>query len=286
MNGSAIKVLDKGWVLLRDSMGTDMDIVQTARESTTANLKGTEEDKRLLDYLYRNGHVSPFAYPQISFRMYLPIFVQRQFIRHWSLKFNEMSGRYTVLPEDVHIPGVWRKQDNKNKQGSNLDMPFTDEENQHISALFSEQVKMNRMLENQMLENDIAREMARMNQTLAQYTRVSVVGSLRDWLFGFLRQRLDPHAQEEIRVYAYAVAHFLKELYPNTMQLFYKYTLGDMQFILDDFQGQSLSMLSTMDLRKKIETKKEERDLIWKNVCEQKVKPFEVIEREIRSSNE
>ena len=233
--GRRIEVLDKGWIILDDYMKGDLDVVRHARESTTADLKGDVEDKKLLKYLYSAGHVSPFAMPQICFRIYLPVFVMRQFIRHWSLNFNEMSGRYIKLPEENYIPVVWRKQAKKNKQGS-TDEPFSDDENTYMTDLYREAVRLNRELEKQMKDNGVANEMVRFNQLLTQYTRISVVGSLRDWAWGFLRQRLDAHAQPEIRVYAFAIGHFIRELFPNTMSLFYRHTLGDLKLCVDDFR--------------------------------------------------
>jgi len=253
--GTHIKVLDKGWIVLDDYMKTDLDVVRHARESTTANLKGTEEDKKLLNYLYKNGHVSPFAMPQICFRIYLPIFVMRQFVRHFSLKFNEMSSRYIKLPEDNFIPHTWRMQDTKNKQGS--DGEFDESDNQYMSELLSEQIRLDRMLENQLKEAGVSKELARLTQNVTQYTRISVIGSLRDWLWGFLRQRLDANAQFEIREYAFGIGKYILELYPNTMQLFYKYTLGDVKVYADD---------SIEKIQEKISIVKEQREEIFNKI--------------------
>src|SRR3990172_10322317 len=112
------KVLDHGFVRLVDHMGSDQRIVKAARVSYDSPSKAPEQDKKLLHYLWKNKHTSPFEMCKITFNIKLPIFVMRQFVRHRMQNLNEVSARYTELPNEFYIPSQWRKQDSKNKQSS------------------------------------------------------------------------------------------------------------------------------------------------------------------------
>src|SRR5689334_22691832 len=113
-----IVVLDHGFVRYIDHMGTDQRIVEAARISYKSPSKGEEADRKLIGYLWKNRHLSPFEMCKITFNIKMPIFVMRQFVRHRMQNLNEVSARYTELPAEFYIPKRWRKQDTKNKQGS------------------------------------------------------------------------------------------------------------------------------------------------------------------------
>ena len=116
--GHEIKVLDRGYVRLVGYYGKDLTIVEAARVSYQSPSKGDEADKKLLHYLYKNRHTSPFEQCNITFNIKLPLFVQGQMVRHRTQKLNQMSARYTEMPDEFYIPKSWRPQDKKNKQGS------------------------------------------------------------------------------------------------------------------------------------------------------------------------
>src|ERR1051326_514707 len=116
--GFTIPVLDCGYIRLIDWMGDDKRIVEAARISYKSPSKGDEQDKKLLEYLWKNKHTSPFEMCKVTFNIKLPIFVMRQYVRHRMQNLNEVSARYTKLPDEFYIPASWRKQDTKNKQGS------------------------------------------------------------------------------------------------------------------------------------------------------------------------
>ena len=123
--GYTINVLDNvGFVRYIDHMGNDQRICEAARISYKAPSKGEEGDKKLINYLWKNKHTSPFEMVKLTLNIKMPIFVMRQYVRHRMQNLNEVSARYTELPDEFYIPKVWRKQDNKNKQGSLVEENF------------------------------------------------------------------------------------------------------------------------------------------------------------------
>ena len=119
-----LKVLDKGYVKLVDYMGDDCSIAGAARVSYdgSANQEDKEKNNKLINYLMKHKHTSPFEHCILTFECKLPIFVAREWIRHRTARVNELSGRYTKLPNEVYTPEFSRikGQDNKNKQGKKL----------------------------------------------------------------------------------------------------------------------------------------------------------------------
>jgi thymidylate synthase (FAD) len=99
-----IKVLDKGFVRLVDYLGGDSRIVQSARVSYGAGTKTVREDKGLINYLMRNDHTSPFEQVTLTFHTKMPIFVARQWVRHRTARLNEISGRYSVMTDELYLP--------------------------------------------------------------------------------------------------------------------------------------------------------------------------------------
>ncbi|MCB0195247.1 MAG: FAD-dependent thymidylate synthase, partial [Anaerolineae bacterium] len=117
--GKRVEVLDKGWVELQDIMGDDIAIVNAARVSFLGESKGDEKDKKLLFYLLRHRHTSPFEQVEMKFRVRAPVLVWWQWARHRTWHYNAQSGRYTPFREDdFYVPTVWRKQSKDNKQAS------------------------------------------------------------------------------------------------------------------------------------------------------------------------
>ncbi|MDD4826855.1 MAG: FAD-dependent thymidylate synthase, partial [Mesotoga sp.] len=113
-----IDVLDKGFVELVDRMGDDYSAVQAARTSYGKGLTNKERDDRLIHYLMKNGHHSPFEHIVFKFHLKLPIFVMRQLVRHRIASINERSGRYTEFAEEWYLPSEIRTPDKDNRQGS------------------------------------------------------------------------------------------------------------------------------------------------------------------------
>lgn len=205
-----IKVLDFGEIELIDRMGNDSRILQSARVSTggVAN-KGEKEDRGLIRYLYKNQHLSPFEQVQFTFRVKCPIFVARQWFRHRTFKYNEYSGRYSPMIEDKYIPAEFRVQGVKNHQGSGeaVQKPVNDYCIYQVNNLYA----IDTEAYDQMLDDGITREQARIIMPLSTYTEFYFTADLRN-LFHFLELRLHAHAQMEIRVYAEAILEMLKAM--------------------------------------------------------------------------
>ncbi|MGQ9753081.1 MAG: FAD-dependent thymidylate synthase [Thermaceae bacterium] len=214
-----IRVLDKGFVRLVDGMGDDSSVVQAARVSYGEGTKTHREDRALIDYLMRHRHTSPFEMVVFKFHIKAPLFVARQWFRHRTASVNEISGRYSVLKDEFYEPPSWRYQDGENKQGSKGS--FQDPE---ASALLKEITAEAYGAYQTLLERGIAREMARMVLPLNLYTEFYWKQDLHN-LFHFLKLRLDPSAQWEIRAYAQAIAEIVKAKVPMCWESFEEHIL-------------------------------------------------------------
>lgn len=202
------QVLNSGFVKLVDKMGNDYSILRAARVSTGAETsKGEKKDKGLIDFLYRNDHISPFSFVSFQFYIKCPLFVARQWMRHRSFDYNEASARYKEFEWDVWVPESFRIQGGDNKQGS---LEVEDEKKEELFKL-KELYGTAKETYEDLLENEIAREQARAVMPMGQYTEFFAHVNMRN-LFHFLELRLDEHAQYEIRVYAEAILSILEEL--------------------------------------------------------------------------
>jgi thymidylate synthase (FAD) len=215
MNTKEYKILDHGFVRYIDHMGSDLRIVEAARVSYDSKSKGDEADKKLLHFLLKNKHTSPFEQCRITFNIRMPIFVMRQFVRHRMQSINEVSARYTVLPDVFYIPEKWRAQDNKNKQGS---LPA---ELNHL--MMSQELlaasKHCYFTYERLLEMGAAKEMARIILPVNIYTEIYTTWDLNN-LLKYFSLRDDPHAQWEHQEFARAMKNIVKELFPWTMEAY------------------------------------------------------------------
>lgn len=237
MIGQRVDVLDKGWVELVDFMphpstgvSGDLAIVNAARVSFLGESKGPEADKKLLFYLMRNLHTSPFEMVEFKFRVRAPLVTYWQWIRHRTFHYqsaNAQSGRYTPFEEtDFYVPSVWRKQAKSNKQASEgeLEPDINAALIQKLQAFYEESYK----LYAEALEAGVSKEMARLFLPgfSVYYTWVIKVDALN--LMNWIRLRMASDAQYEIRVYAEAIyQHFFKPLLPWTAEAFEQYVLND-----------------------------------------------------------
>jgi len=217
--GFTIPVLDHGFVRYVDHMGTDQRIVEAARISFKRPSKGEEEDRRLLEYLYKNKHTSPFEMVKVMVNIRLPIFVMRQYVRHRMQNLNEVSARYSQLPAEFYIPKVWRAQDVRNRQGS---VETDDLPHQMLSDVLNTKCKDAYAVYERMLETGVAKEMARMILPLNIYTEIYACWDMKN-LLHFISLRDDSHAQAEIQEYGRAIKQICRELFPWTMDVYEKY---------------------------------------------------------------
>ncbi|MDR0447773.1 MAG: FAD-dependent thymidylate synthase [Treponema sp.] len=229
-------VLDKGFVRLVDYMGGDERVVQSARVSYGEGTKSYREDAALIDYLLRNGHTSPFEQVVLTFHVKLPIFVARQWIRHRTARLNEVSGRYSVLKDDFYLPapGDLAGQGVDNKQGRS-DVILDPEAAGTIRNNFETAQKKAYMEYAQLLEKGLARELARINLPLSLYTEWYWQIDLHN-LFHFLKLRLDPHAQKEIKLYAEILLDITKKIAPRCCASFDENILSAVRFSRSEFE--------------------------------------------------
>jgi len=219
----AINVLNHGMIRLVDHMGSDLSIVRNARVSYDAEWRAGEDkgsDKKLIGYLYNNGHNTPFEAATVSFEIKAPIFVFRQWHRHRTQSYNELSARYKELPEEFYVPELEQitTQSKDNKQMR------TDEQNFHASAIAEMIIVQNSssfFTYHKMLELGCPREIARSVLPVGTYSHMFATMNLHN-LFRFLSERLHPHAQYEIRVYAQAILELIRPLYPVCVEVFEK----------------------------------------------------------------
>lgn len=210
-----MKVLDKGELELIDFMGSDLAVVQGARISNGAAMPDWRgaPDEKLIRFLAKNGHMSPFEHAVFKFYIKCPIFVAREWQRHRTFSYNERSGRYKEFEPEFYVPEQARVQDPNNKQSSIV--PAKELAYLHQGTAWTLDAAYNHSYEvyEKLLGYGVAREMARMVLPLSLYTEFIVTGNFRNWMH-FLELRDSPDAQYEIRVYAQAISDILKEKMP------------------------------------------------------------------------
>lgn len=222
--------LDKGFVRLIDVMGSDDAIVQAARVSYGSGTKKVHEDRGLIRYLLRHQHTTPFEMVEFKFHIKLPIFVARQWIRHRTANVNEYSGRYSEMKDEFYVPELdqIRAQSTMNKQGRESE-PFPEEAAREITQqMHALQTETYRQYQ-QLLDTGLAREVARINLPVSNYTEWYWKIDLHN-LFHFLRLRLDSHAQYEIRVYSQAIAEIVRHIVPVAWEAFEDYAVHSVRF--------------------------------------------------------
>lgn len=224
------KVLDHGFVRLIDYMGGDNSIVQAARVSYGEGTKKVSEDRGLIRYLMRHKHTTPFEMVEFKFHIKLPIFIARQWIRHRTANVNEYSGRYSVMKEEFYLPELEeiRYQSAVNKQGrSAKEVP--DEIKAEILAYFKKTTNETYGKYLDHVDMGLARELARINLPLSLYTEWYWKIDLHN-LFHFLKLRMDPHAQKEIRVYSEVMAMMTEKVCPVAYEAFMDYSINSAYF--------------------------------------------------------
>ncbi len=223
-------VHSKGFVRLVDYLGGDERIVQAARVSYGEGTKSFRKDSGLISYLLRNEHTSPFEQVIMSFHVKMPIFVARQWLRHRTARVNEISGRYSVLRDEFYLPDEHdvAVQSEENKQGRATEPAEPEVRRRTIDLLAAGQARAYQDYR-KILEDNIARELARVNLPLSTYTEMYWQIDLHN-LFHFLKLRMDPHAQKEIRDYALVLHEIAKRVCPLACEAFDDYVLGGIQF--------------------------------------------------------
>ena len=259
----SIDVLNHGYVRLVDVMPRimkegetcDLAVVDKARASYQLGTFRKSTDRGLINNLMRHKHTSPFEGVKFKFEIRLPIFIMRQLIRHRTASVNEESGRYSKLRPQYYVPSEVRRQSKTNKQSSDVEEGFdptiqtpSGTPNAPVYRSTTNTIDVisssNYDAYEQMLDQGVAREQARMVLPVNYYTTCVWTMDLHN-LLHFLRLRLADDAQYEIRVYAEAIAHFVKQLCPWTWDAYERYVLNSLTLSGPDLELLKMVKLET-----------------------------------------
>lgn len=247
--GDCTSVLDHGYVKLVDYMGTDEAIIEAARMSTGKGFLGWDPgpcpvcstdtlkreggchacegkgnipgDARMMEFLYKNHHATPFEMCELVIEVQAPILVFREWHRHRTQSYNEMSARYIQMPNLHYLPEKIRMQSKTNKQGGDGQLPMAKQadadqawntEQQSVYATYDELVALG-----------VEKGLARLNTPVSRYSRMRAKANLRNWL-GFLTLRIAPNALWEIQQYAQVVSSIVQRLWPRSHALWEEFT--------------------------------------------------------------
>ena len=220
------QVLDKGFIEVVDSLGNDLTVVNSARVSFGKRKKYWDKsDERLVRYLAKYKHYSPFRHLQVQFHIKAPEFVMRQWYKHVvgiettsnsatkDHAWNEISGRYVVV-EDFYTPEVFRQQSEDNKQATEGAV-----ENQSAAKHHWEQAMFHAKEQYQkLLDMGVGKEQARAILPLNQYTEVYWTASFQA-IMNFIELRAEKTSQWEIQEYAKELQKLMFDIYPKTTQI-------------------------------------------------------------------
>jgi thymidylate synthase (FAD) len=203
-----------GFVECLEKFGDDLTVVNAARVSfDKESYEMCDADAKLINYLAKHDHITPFFHPQVRFRIKMPIFVCREYFRHnIGLSRNEVSRRYVDFTPECWVPAPEeiRERDPKAKQGSKL----TPVQNANdVWKIMNDQVTSSINTYEELLKSGVAPEIARSVLPQSMYSLFIETGSLSAYA-RICNLRLDPTAQKEIRDYASAIHEIMSELFP------------------------------------------------------------------------
>ena len=223
--GSYFPVLDHGFVSLVDYMGSDDDVERAARVSYGFGTRKVSQTRGLVRYLRRHRHTTPSEMVEFKLHCAMPMFVARQWIRHRTASVNELSARYSLMPLLFYTPEQeqFELQSRSNKQGR---------EGGASQEVYREAVERWERLRadagdaySWMLEEDVARELARIDLPVSTYTQWYWKIDLHN-LLHFLSLRVDSRAQWEIQQFARVIAGMVKRVAPLSYEAWVDYELG------------------------------------------------------------
>jgi thymidylate synthase (FAD) len=227
MMSNQINVLDKGYVRLVDTLGTDLSVVNAARVSYDKEVQEfSPRDSKLIEFLIREGHTSPFRHAAFTFEVYAPLFVARQWWKYAvgsthiddQNGWNESSRRYITEDEEFYVPSAssWRSKPENSKQGSGEPIHFS--LGYHYTNKLNELVDQSVELYHEAMNDNVAPEIARLFlPAYGMYVRWRWTVSLQG-VMTFLDQRLEHDAQKEIQDYALAVKELSYQAFPETFK--------------------------------------------------------------------
>lgn len=223
-----INVLDHGYVRHIESWGRgearepEAAIIEAARQSTQGSFRGWETDERLLRFMFNNRHSTPFEFCGMTIEVQAPIFVFREWHRHRTQSYNEMSARYAPLPDLNYIPALDRLLTTQagNKQAQGIDgAVLTEAQAENWRERIAQVYDRCERLYQLGLDIGVPKELARVIVPVGRYSRMRASANLRNWL-AFLTLRMHPDAQWEIQQFANAVGGIISEQFPRTWSLF------------------------------------------------------------------
>ena len=221
ISDSKIDVLNSGYIRLVNSMGDDLSVARAARVSYNADWRAGEGgDGKLINYLMKNKHSTPFEHVTFTFDVKAPIFVFRQWHRHRTWSYNELSARYTELDRDFYIPdsNVIGTQSKKSKQSRVIEPCGNNGiERQEQIGHYIDQCNQSYELYERVLEQGWPRELARTVLPVSMYSKMFATVNLWN-LLKFLELRLHPHAQWEIQQYAKAMLELVEPVVPISIK--------------------------------------------------------------------
>ena len=222
-------VLDKGFIEVVDSLGNDLTVVNSARVSFGKRKdKFDNGDRRLVRYLAKHKHFSPFRHLQVQFHIKAPEFVMRQWYKHVvgiettsnsSTKdhaWNEISGRYVPV-EDYYTPTTFRAQSDDNKQASEGEVELQEE----CLRTWNDSIEHAKIFYDGLLRRGVAKEQARCILPLSQYTEVYWTASFQA-IVNFIELRDETTSQWEIQQYAKMMKELMINIYPETTRIWSK----------------------------------------------------------------
>jgi thymidylate synthase (FAD) len=226
---SKINVLDEGYVRLVDTLGNDASVVNAARVSYDKEIEVMDEkDERLMTWLWENEHTSPFRHAAMTFEVYAPLFVARQWWKYAvgsthvddQNGWNESSRRYITENEQFYVPlkNEWRSKPENSKQGSGE--PVSDDIGYFYFGKLVDTIASGTDLYHAAIDDGIAPELARLFlPAYGMYVRWRWTASLHS-VMHFIAQRVEHDAQKEIQDYAKAVKELVAEAFPTTTKIF------------------------------------------------------------------
>ena len=221
MSDANYGLVSKMGVHLVDKMGNDLSVVNAARISFNGEKEIADaKDIKLMDYLAKNKHMSPFEHCTATFIIECPLFIRSQIHRHRTFAYNEISRRYTSEDLNFYVPEVLRAQAENNRQASEGEVGS--DVNTHLENLMKTHICKSVGLYEKLLSEGVAREVARAVLPQNLMTRFYMTGNLRNWAH-FIELRIDAHAQVEAQLIAKELSDKLVEVFPEAMGALRKY---------------------------------------------------------------
>ncbi len=223
-----VPVLDHGYVAVVRVWGSEEEIIEAARMSTQRSFEGwgDEEkpgDERLLAFLYRHRHMTPFEMAGLIIEVQAPIFVVREWHRHRTQSYNEMSARYAPLPDVNYVPSIARLMANANGANHQANRvagapALTEADAAEFQQELRHSYDVSQVVYEHFLSRGVPKELARAALPVGRYTRMRASANLRNWL-AFMTERTSPEAQWEIRQYALEVSRVVERRFPRVFAL-------------------------------------------------------------------